>query len=123
MNMNKQKIICIRCPKGCEVLTTLDGYTIESISGNTCKLGEDYVENEVKDPRRIITTTVKVKNGIHPLIPVWTPYPIKKDRIFDLMKKINEIELDAPIDINQIVIKNALNLGINVVTSGKVNRK
>jgi CxxC motif-containing protein len=114
----RKKFICIRCPRGCEISTTIDGYTIDIIEGNVCKMGVEYVESEIKDPRRIITTTVKVKNGKFPLVPVWTVQPVPKDKIFPLMKELRKIELKAPINIDKIILKNVLNTGIDIITSG-----
>lgn len=118
----KQKFICVRCPRGCEVTTTLDGYTIDKIEGNACKLGIEYVKDEISDPRRVVTTTIKVKNGKHPQVPVWTEEAIPKDKIFELMTLLRRIELKAPIKLNTIVIKNIFNSGFNVVTTGKVDK-
>ena len=117
---NIKKLICIRCPRGCEISTTLDGYTISEIKGNVCKMGIEYVESEVKDPRRIITSTVKVKNGKFPLVPVWTNQPIPKDKIFSLMKELRKIELKAPVNIDEVVLKNIFSTGVDIITSGKV---
>ncbi|MEW5820302.1 MAG: DUF1667 domain-containing protein [Cyanobacteriota bacterium] len=114
------KYICIRCPRGCEIITTLDGWQIDKIEGNVCKLGLDYVKEEVNDPRRVVTSTVKVINGKHSLVPVWTTAGIPKDKIFDLMEMLREIKIEAPVDINTLVINNIFDLNIDVVTSGKV---
>lgn len=121
--VSKKKFICIRCPRGCEIITTIDGYNIDRIEGNICKMGVEYVENEIKDPRRIVTTTVKVKNGNFPLVPVWTNQPIPKDKIFILMKELRKVELKAPVDQNMVVLKNVFGTGIDVVTSGRVKIK
>ena len=80
----------------------------------------EYVKNEIEDPRRIVTTTVKVKNGEHPLVPVWTADPIPKDKIFDLVKMLRKIKLNAPVNPDDIVLKNIFNTEINVLASGKV---
>ena len=120
-NKIKRKLICIRCPRGCEIETTIDG--IEEIKGNICKLGEEYVKNEINDPRRIITTTVRVKGGIYPLVPVWTTAPIPKDKIPGLIKLLRTVELDAPVEIDKVVIKNIFELGIDIVTSSTVAKK
>jgi len=121
--MQKRNFICIRCPKGCEISTTLDGYSIKEIKGNVCKLGVEYVIHEIEDPRRVITTTVKVKNGLSPLVPVWTTNGIPKDKIFDLMSILKKIELEAPVEINTLVLKDVFQTGVNIVTSGRVLRK
>jgi CxxC motif-containing protein len=121
--VNEKKFICIRCPKGCEILTTLDGYAIKSIKGNVCKLGSDYVQQEIEDPRRIITTTVKVKNGIHPLVPVWTTDGIPKAKIFELMSILRSIELDAPVEPDTLILKNVFDTGVDIVTSAGVQKE
>lgn len=118
-----KKFICIRCPRGCEITTTLDGYIISEIKGNICKMGISYVENEVKDPRRIITTTVKVRNGKFPLASVWTKEPIPKNLVFELMNELRKVELEAPVMIEHIVLKDFHKTGVDIVTSGKVEKK
>jgi len=123
MSQTVRKMICIRCPRGCEIDTTIDGYTVSNIKGNFCKLGEEYVRTEIIDPRRILTTTIKVLNGKYPLVPVWTSGPIPKDKIGLAVKELGKITLSAPVSINQIVIENLLELGISVNTSGKVDYK
>ena len=58
-----KKMTCILCPVGCEInVQTQDG-KIENISGNACKRGEKYATTEVIDPRRTLTTTVRVSGG------------------------------------------------------------
>ncbi len=119
-----KNFICIRCPRGCEIATSLDGMgSIMEISGNVCKLGEEYVKTELSDPRRILTTTVRVRNGNHPLVPVWTEKPIPKDKIFDLASELQEKTLQAPVKSGQIVLENIYGLGINIITSGSVKLK
>lgn len=113
--------ICIRCPRGCEVATTVDGSgNITEIRGNFCKLGEEYIRNEMTDPRRTLTTTVRVENGKRPLVPVWTEKPVPKDRIMELADKLRKVTLKAPVSLGQVVMKNALGTGIDVVASGEV---
>ena len=117
----ERKFICIRCPQGCEITTTLDGYgAITNITGNSCKLGPEYVKQETSDPRRTLTTTVMVDGGVHPLCPVWTEKPVPKDRVLELAAALRNIKLKAPVDINQIILENALGTGINVIASRSI---
>lgn len=119
-----QKFICIRCPRGCEVTTSVDGLgNITEIKGNFCKLGEEYVRTELKDPRRIVTSTVKVSGGRKPLVPVWTDAPVPKDKIIDIAKALRAVELRAPVNAGQVVLENTLGTGVNIVASGDVARK
>jgi CxxC motif-containing protein len=119
----QKKFICIRCPQGCEVITTVDGYgNITGITGNSCKLGADYVKMEMTDPRRTMTTTVKVEGGMHPLVPVWTEKPVPKNKISELADALRKVTLKAPVVINQVVLENAAGTGINVIASRDINK-
>ncbi|MFN2109217.1 MAG: DUF1667 domain-containing protein, partial [Anaerolineae bacterium] len=110
-----EKMICITCPMGCSVELTREGQTLLSVDGNTCKRGEEYVRRELTDPRRMVATTVKVKDGIHPLVPVYTEEAFPKPRIFDLLEKLRQVELEAPVEMGQVVLPNALDTGIDIL--------
>ena len=76
------RLICITCPMGCSLEVTHEGQTITKVEGNACKRGPDYPQAELTDPRRMVTSTVKVQGGAHPLVPVYTAAPIPKLLIF-----------------------------------------
>ena len=114
----ERKFICIRCPQGCELTTTLDGHgAITSITGNSCKLGIDYAKDEISDPRRTITTTVAVDGGSLVLCPVWSEKPVPKDRIMEIAGLLRSVRLKAPVAINQVITENILGSGINIIAS------
>lgn len=115
--VEKRKLICISCPVGCELEVTLDGDKIINVEDNACKLGLDYAEQEIFDPRRMVASTVKVKNGFHPLVPVYTEHPIPKPMINDILGEIRKVEIEAPVEQNQVVIEDVLNTGINIIAS------
>jgi len=122
--MNERKIICIRCPRGCEITTTLDGYgAITEITGNSCRLGIEYAEGEIKDPRRTLCTSIKVKGGVLPLCPVWTEKPVPKNMILKLAGALRNMELTAPVKINSVVLENALGTGVNIITSRNIESR
>ncbi len=115
--VEKKKLICVSCPVGCELTVTLDNGEIQNVEGNACKLGVDYAHQELFDPRRMVATTVKVKNGYHPLVPVYTEKPVPKPKIFEILAEIRKVEIDAPVKVNQVIIENVLDTGINVIAS------
>jgi len=112
-----RKIICTSCPVGCELTVTFDDEKVIEVEGNACKLGIDYAEQEIFDPRRMVASTVKVKNGYHPLVPVYTEKPVPKPKIFDVLAEIRKVEVEAPVKINDIIIENVVGTGINVISS------
>lgn len=113
----KKQFTCINCPMGCQVVVTMEGEEITNIEGNNCKRGENYVRDEVKDPKRMVTSTVKVTDSKAYSVPVKTETAIPKGLIFDCMKEINNTEIKAPVHIGDIVIENVLDTGVNVVAT------
>lgn len=111
-----KKIICITCPKGCTLEVNHSGETIISIKPG-CKRGHEYAEREMKDPRRMVASTVKVSGSVHPLLPVYTTAPFPKPRIAELMVELRKLELQAPVRMSQVVIANALGTGIDIIAS------
>jgi CxxC motif-containing protein len=111
----KKELICIACPLGCHL--TIDIDKDYSVSGNKCKRGEVYGKKELINPTRIITSTVKIVGGIHERIPVKSNGEIPKKLIFDVMKELDEIEVKSPVVLGDVVIKNVLNTGVDIVAS------
>ena len=111
------KLICISCPKGCTLDVTHDGKTVIKVDNASCKQGEDYAVKEWTDPRRMIATTVKVKDGLHPLVPVYTEHPVPKPMIMDILSEIRKVEIKAPVVGGSVVLENVLDTGINIIAS------
>ena len=107
------KIICTVCPKGCH-MNIDDNLTV---TGHQCSRGEMYGKNELQNPVRVITSTVKIKNAIHRRCPVKTAEPIPKQLVPEAMCLLNNVELTAPVKIGQVVIPNICGTGIPFVTS------
>ena len=111
-----KEIICVACPKGCRLdVLRENGELLVNNAG--CKRGKEYAFAETTDPRRIVASTVRVENAQHPLVPVYTSAPFPKGRIRDLLKELREVKLEAPIQLGQVVLANALGTGIDVVAS------
>ena len=111
----KKEYICIVCPKGCHI--EVDG---ENISGYTCLRGLNYVKQESIDPRRILTTTVKVNDKNIRVCPVKSSDTLPKDKLFASMEEINKISVNLPIKLHQVVIKNILNTGVDIITTKEI---
>ncbi|PAT01281.1 molybdopterin oxidoreductase [Candidatus Izimaplasma bacterium ZiA1] len=111
----KQELICIACPMGCHLEVDIDDNYF--VTGNQCKRGEIYGKKELTNPTRLITSTVKIKNGINNRIPVKSSGEVPKDKIFLVMKELERIELYSPVKMNEVVIENVCGLGVNIITT------
>ena len=81
--MQEKEFVCIRCPLGCNIAVKLENNRIESITGNTCPRGAEYVTKELTDPRRIVTSLVRLEGGELPVVSVKTAGDIPKDKIME----------------------------------------
>lgn len=113
----EKEIICICCPKGCYLKVNIDENTV---TGNSCERGAEYGINEVTNPVRIITSTVKVENGESPVVPVKTKKPIPKALNFKCMEDIDKCMVKAPVKIGDIIIENILETGVDIVATKNV---
>lgn len=110
------EIICVTCPQGCLLKVKHEGkQVLEVLDG--CKRGEDYAICELQDPRRMVASTVRVRGGLHPLVPVYTRKAFPKPLIPQLAKLLRQVEVPAPVEIYQVVLENALGTGIDIVAS------
>lgn len=117
--MEKKEMICIVCPVGCHMEVVKDGTSEDGyeVSGNQCLRGKVYGIKEMSNPTRVLTTTVKIRDGKLPRLPVATKGAIPKGLMMDAMKTINKVEVQAPVKVGKVVIKNLLNTGVNVVAT------
>ena len=111
-------LICIVCPRGCHLHVDDE----LNVTGNTCKRGAIYGYNEVTSPTRMITSTVKIEGGALNRLPVVTSSPIPKDKIFEVMKEINKASVKAPVHIKDVVIKDVLGLGVDILASRNIEK-
>uniref|UniRef100_A0A7C3RU56 DUF1667 domain-containing protein n=1 Tax=Dictyoglomus thermophilum TaxID=14 RepID=A0A7C3RU56_DICTH len=117
----KKEITCIVCPLGCSLELEI-GEDI-MVKGNKCEKGKNYAIEEFKNPKRTLTTTVKIKNGKYKVVPVKTTFPIPKEYIFPLLEKLSEIEITAPVPMGYKVLENIFQLSVDVITTRPMETK
>lgn len=117
------KIICTVCPNGCEINVAELSTENCNIEGYKCEKGREYAEQEIANPARILTTTIKIKNGLIKRLPVRSENPVPKDKILQIIGKVRGIEIEAPVEEGDIIIENILGMGINITASKSVLNK
>ncbi len=115
----KRDLICIVCPRGCALQAELQGNQLKSVSGNACKRGAEYAENECISPTRMVTSLVRVTNRENTMVSVKTAAPIPKGNIFDLMELINAAKVEAPVKIGQVILPDVF--GTNVIATKNID--
>ena len=98
-----RELTCIVCPRGCQLTVELDGKNVLSVSGNICKRGKTYAENECTNPMRTVTTTAKTSNG--GVVAVKTETAIPKEKMFECMEIINKTVVSLPVKVGDVIIE------------------
>lgn len=110
-----KNLICIVCPRGCRL--TVDEENGYTVSGNACPRGEEYGKNEILNPVRTLTTTVRIESENMKLCPVRTAKPIPKGKMFEAVKALNAVSLKAPVKTGDIALKDILGTGADVIVT------
>ncbi len=109
-----RQVTCIVCPKGCSlVVDEKNG----QVRGNICARGEEYGRNEVINPVRTVTTTVKITGAAYPRCPVKTSSPIPREWVQKAVVLLDAVELRAPVTIGDVVLKDTLGLDVHFVAT------
>ena len=103
------KLICIKCPRGCEI--EING---DEISGYSCQMGLNYAKEELVCPKRTVTYLAKCGNSC---VPVKTDVEVPKADIQNVIEEIAKIQLKSA-KIGQIIIKNVAGTGANIIVTG-----
>lgn len=118
---DKKRLLCIRCPKGCELTVFKQGEQIK-VEGNECKIGVEYAIEEFKNPRRIVTSTVKLTNARYPRLPVRTKDTVPKDKIKKVIESLKDVIVKAPVKKGDIIMKNVADTNIDIIAERNMER-
>jgi CxxC motif-containing protein len=108
----KKSIVCFICPNSCVLTITEDGTNLQ-IENNRCPRGIDFVQKELSDPERTLTSTVRVLNGMLPLVSVRSDRQVKKAELKGLIRQLDVLTVSAPVKSGQVIVRE---LGRNRVT-------
>lgn len=110
-----KEVICICCPKGCHL--NVDDENGYSVTGNGCARGIEYGKKELIAPTRVITSTVRINGAAYVRCPVKTSAPVPKGMINEIMEKLDDVVLTAPVSVGDVALENVCDLGIDIVVT------
>jgi CxxC motif-containing protein len=71
----------------------------------------------------ILTTLVRIKGSKYNVVPVKSTKPIEKRLWIECSKALSRIYVGAPVEIGDIVCKNILNTGVDIVCTKNVAKE
>jgi CxxC motif-containing protein len=123
MTAEKTHFVCVVCPIGCEIDVVHDGSKIISMEGNKCEKSKEFVSQELIEPMRILTTTVRIEGSRWPVIPVRTDKAVPKRLFPQVMKRLRRMTLQAPVNMLDVVVRDILRTGANVIATRTMPRE
>ncbi len=108
-------VTCVICPKGCRMMVDPATGTVE---GNGCARGKAYALDEVHDPKRIVTTTVRT-NSTFPeaMLPIRSNKPVPRRMLFQIVAETERICVELPVLMGQTIIPNVCGSGADLIAS------
>jgi len=126
-----RELTCIVCPIGCplsveEGPVAGDGLPALTITGNRCKRGNVYAQEEIRAPKRVVTATCAINPGAAETashlsltaprrLPVKSSVPCPKEKINELLEDIYRLKVSLPVMTGQKLISDWNGSGIDVV--------
>jgi thioredoxin reductase/CxxC motif-containing protein len=108
----QNSVTCTLCPNGCRIIYREDG----TLEGCRCARGEAFALQELAEPVRVLTLTMKTESGR--LIPVKTSAPVPKAKLLEIAASLNRTTLqDGQFHCGQIVVENIDGLAVNLIAS------
>jgi CxxC motif-containing protein len=123
MAAEKKHFVCVVCPVGCEIDVVHDGSKIISMEGNKCEKSEEFVSQELIEPMRILTTTIRIEGSKWPVIPVRTDKSVPKRLFPGIMRQLRRVKLQAPVNMLDVVVKDVLRTGANIIATRTMPRE
>jgi CxxC motif-containing protein len=123
MAAEKKHFVCVVCPIGCEIDVVHEGSTIVSMEGNKCEKSVEFVSQELIEPMRTLTTTVRIQGSRWTVVPVRTDRAVPRRLFPRVMKRLRLVELQAPVNMLDVVLRDILHTGANIVATRSMPRE
>lgn len=116
------KTICKKCERKC--VLDIDKFEGEiEVEGNQCELGIDYAKQEINNKKKVFTSLVRIKGSKkNNVVPIKSSGPIDKGLWIECSKALSRIYVGAPMKIGDIVCKNILNTGMDIICVKNIDR-
>jgi CxxC motif-containing protein len=116
--------VCVVCPRGCalevEVEAGRGASRVLALRGNGCKRGEDYARSEVVDPRRSLTSTVRVLGLGRRRLPVRSSASLPLGRLAEAARALDGVTITKPTACGEVVVSDLLGLGVDIIATDSI---
>ena len=113
---------CIECPNGCQLTAIGSGYDM-IVEGGKCKRGTEFVQTEMENTTRTLTTTVRTKFPGIPVISVRTDGEIPREKLMDAMRVLSEVVVEEELECGDTIVEDIVKTGVPVIITSSALMK
>lgn len=111
------ELTCIVCPIGCHLKVTREQAGGFVVTGNRCKRGQAYAEEEFRDPRRIVTGTCAATRGEWIRLPVRSSRGVAVEQMAAFLNAMYALRPQAPIARGDVIATNLADTGVDLLAT------
>lgn len=114
-----REVICDICDKKC--IISIDSIDDElEFFGELCSEGIKYANMKINN-KDIFTTLVRIKGSKYNVVPVKSSKVLDKKLWVECSKALSRLYVGAPIKVGDIVCKNILNTGADIICTKNID--
>jgi CxxC motif-containing protein len=115
----EKEYICIVCPRSCTVrVGEAEGEPGGlKFRGHGCGRGVEYARTEHYNPKRLLTTTVRVIGSSLRRIPVVSDAEIEKPMLGRCFGYLHGLTVQTPIKGGDVIVSDIMNSGVNIIAA------
>jgi CxxC motif-containing protein len=114
------RLACVLCPVGCELVIDRDEAGELRIEGNQCEKGVPFAVEETLHPKRNLATSVPVRGTAAKMVSVRLSGTVPREMLFPILAEIAKLRPEAPVRRGQVLIADVLGSGIDVIATRTV---
>lgn len=112
----KKVVKCIICPKACNITVFKNDKGELVVENEGCKRGIEYAVEEYKNPKRVLTTTVRMLiGGRLSFLPVKTEKMVPKDGLCSYMIELAKVVVKEKVRKGEKVYTDIGGTGVDVI--------
>lgn len=112
---------CVVCPVSCRVTVTETPQGL-TVSGNQCKRGEKHAIAEHTEPMRMLTTTVVVRGGRLPRLPVISRQEVPKAKLRECLAELYKTKIEAPVCCGDVLVRDICGTGVDILAARSMDK-
>lgn len=115
----QSELTCTVCPNGCSLIPVIHDDGKVEIQGALCPRGVQFGTDEVTNPMRTLTSTLRIHNGAYPLVAVRGLSTVPKKELKQRVDELRGCSLTAPVSSGDRISA----AGMELVITGSVRKK